>query len=108
MPARLLDTRNGTGSPQAPLSGGSSIVLQVTGRGGIPATGVDAVVLNLTATNVSAPTYITAWPDGTARPVASAVTATTPGPVPDVRLSDNQGCDALARQRAWSPWIATV
>ena len=71
VPARLLDTRNGTGSPQAPLPGGGSIVLQVTGRGGIPATGVDAVVLNLTATNVSAPTYITAWPDGTARPVAS-------------------------------------
>jgi hypothetical protein len=37
----------------------------------VPPTGVDAVVLNLTATNVTASTYITAWPDGTARPVAS-------------------------------------
>ena len=67
VPARLLDTRNGTGA----LAGGTSVALQVTGRGNIPANGVGAVVLNVTATNVTAATYITAWPDGTARPVAS-------------------------------------
>jgi hypothetical protein len=71
VPARLLDTRNGTGAPQAAVAGGTSISLQVTGRGNVPSTGVDAVVLNVTATNVTAPTYITAWPDGTTRPVAS-------------------------------------
>ena len=71
VPARLLDTRNGTGAPQAPLVGGTSVALQVTGRGSVPSTGVGAVVLNVTATNVTTPTYITAWPDGTTRPVAS-------------------------------------
>jgi hypothetical protein len=71
VPARLLDTRDGTGAPRAAVAGGGSVSLQVTGRGGVPSNGVAAVVLNLTATNVTAPTYITAWPDGTARPTAS-------------------------------------
>jgi len=57
--------------PRAPVAGGNSISLQVMGRGGVPNSGVAAVVLNLTATNVTGPTYITAWPDGTARPTAS-------------------------------------
>src|SRR6202140_1938283 len=69
--ARLLDTRDGRGAAQAPMVGGTSVALQVTGRGTVPATGVGAVVLNVTATNVTAPTYITVWPDGTTRPVAS-------------------------------------
>jgi hypothetical protein len=71
VPARLLDTRDGTGAPRAAVAGGSSISLQVTGRGGVPSSGVAAIVLNLTATNVTAPTYITAWPEGTGRPTAS-------------------------------------
>jgi hypothetical protein len=71
VPARLLDTRDGTGAPRAAVAGGSSINLQVTGQGGVPTGGVAAVVLNLTATNVTRPTYITAWPDGTAMPTAS-------------------------------------
>jgi len=71
VPARLLDTRDGTGAPRATVAGGTSVSLQVLNRGGVPATGVSAVVLNLTATNVSAPTYITAWPEGSTRPTAS-------------------------------------
>jgi hypothetical protein len=71
VPARLLDTRDGTGAQRAPVTGGNSISLQVTGRGGVPSSGVAAVVLNLTATDVTGLTYITAWPDGTARPTAS-------------------------------------
>jgi hypothetical protein len=30
-----------------------------------------AVVINVTVTNPSAPSYLTAWPDGASRPVAS-------------------------------------
>jgi hypothetical protein len=71
VPARLLDTRDGTGAPKAAVAGGGSISLQVTGRGGVPTSGVAAVVLNLTATDVTRPTYITAWPNGTAMPTAS-------------------------------------
>jgi hypothetical protein len=45
--------------------------LQVTGRGGVPATGVSAVVLNVTVTEPTAPSFLTAWPAGLALPLAA-------------------------------------
>ncbi|GAB4065590.1 hypothetical protein GCM10028777_15460 [Angustibacter speluncae] len=66
-PARLLDTRDGTGA--VPAMG--TLVLQVTGRGGVPATDVAAVVLTVTAVTPAAGGYLTAYPDGTTRPTAS-------------------------------------
>jgi len=45
--------------------------LQVLGRGGVPASGVSAVVLNVTVTAPSRAGFITAYPNGTARPTAS-------------------------------------
>jgi Fibronectin type III domain len=71
-PARILDTRNGTGGvPVAPIGAGGSLNVQITGQGLVPATGVSAVVLNVTATNTTAPSYLTVWPAGVARPTAS-------------------------------------
>ena len=49
--ARLLDTRRGIGAPAGQLSGGTPLTVQIAGRGGVPASGVSAVVLNVTATN---------------------------------------------------------
>jgi hypothetical protein len=43
----------------------------VVGRGGIPATGVGAVALDVTVTEPSAASYLTVWPTGAARPLAS-------------------------------------
>ena len=71
VPSRLLDTRDGTGAPRGAIAGGGAVSLQVTGRGGVPATGVGAVVLNVTAADVSLPTYVTVWPEGSVRPVVS-------------------------------------
>ena len=52
-----------------PVSGGG-----VAGRGGVPAAGVSAVVLNLTSTRESATSgYVTAFPTGKARPTASSL-----------------------------------
>jgi hypothetical protein len=48
--ARLLDTRIGLGAEHHPVSAGQVVALAVTGRGGVPATGVSAVVLNVTVT----------------------------------------------------------
>jgi hypothetical protein len=45
--------------------------LQVTGAGPVPASGVSAVVLNLTGVDAPAAGYVTAWPSGTERPLAS-------------------------------------
>ncbi len=70
-PARLLDTRNGTGASANPLGPLGTITLQVTGRGGVPGTGVSAVVLNLTAVNNTTSSVVIAWPTGVAQPLAS-------------------------------------
>jgi xanthomonalisin len=76
-PARLLDTRPGTSTIDGQSVGGGPLAtyeirgLTVTGRGNIPATGVGAVVLNVTATNPTANAYLTVWPAGAAQPNAS-------------------------------------
>jgi hypothetical protein len=70
-PARILDTRSGLGAPQAKLGAGAALSLLVAGHGGVPAVGVDTVVLNVTATNTTASSYLTVWPTGASRPNAS-------------------------------------
>src|ERR1035437_5505884 len=70
-PSRLLDTRDGTGAPAAPVASGGTVALQVTGRGGVPASGVSAVVLNVTVVDPTGLGYVTAYADGTTRPLAS-------------------------------------
>ena len=69
-PARLWDTRFGPG-PMGAVGPDQSRDVTVTGLGGVPATGVTAVVLNVTAVGASASTFVTAWPTGEARPLAS-------------------------------------
>jgi hypothetical protein len=72
VPNRVLDTRNGTGAPKAQVCAGQTISVQITGTPNIPSTGVGAVVLNVTATNtVVAPSFVTVFPTGSARPLAS-------------------------------------
>ena len=73
VPVRLLDTRSGVGVSAGAVGAGGSVALPVTGRGGVPGSGVSAVVLNVTATAPSAGTYVTVWPSGVARPVASSL-----------------------------------
>jgi hypothetical protein len=77
VPARILDTRfgTGTGGVIAPVGPGGTIHLQVAGAGGVPgaasATPPEAVVLNVTAANPTAPSYLTIFPTGSARPTVS-------------------------------------
>ena len=68
VPGRLLDTRLGRGAPQRRLRGGDRIDLLVAGQGGVPESGVDAVVLNVAALRPSVPGYLSVWPAGTALP----------------------------------------
>ncbi|WP_295693665.1 hypothetical protein [Lapillicoccus sp.] len=72
-PQRVLDTRSGQGVPKGQLGAGRTLSLKVTGTAGIPATGVSAVVLNLTVTNASAASYLVAYPHDSGRPNASAL-----------------------------------
>ena len=68
-PSRLLDTRSDGGS--AHPVGQTPLVLPVLGRGGVPASGVTAVVLNVTATGGNASGYVTVYPSGQGAPTAS-------------------------------------
>lgn len=70
-PHRILDTRNGTGGVTGPLGAGQSLPLQITGTQGVPATGVTAVVLNVTATAATESSFLTVYPDGQSVPASS-------------------------------------
>ena len=72
-PARICDTRsNGNTTPCVgkTLSAGDTLTVQVTGEGGVPP-GASAVVANVTATGATAESFLTAYPEGATRPLAS-------------------------------------
>jgi hypothetical protein len=71
VPARLLDTRIGNGAPTAPVGPAQTLNLQVTGRGGVPASGVSAVVMNLAVTNPTISSFLTLFPTGVTLPLAA-------------------------------------
>jgi outer membrane protein assembly factor BamB len=82
--ARLLDTRAGTGAPAHPVAPNSTLALQVTGRAGVPTTGVSAVVLNVTVTSPATPGWVSAYPDGSARPSTSNLNFSAGQTVPNL------------------------
>jgi uncharacterized repeat protein (TIGR01451 family) len=64
-PSRVFDTRNGLGGVRTgKIVPGSSIQVDITGRNGVPASGVGAVVLNVTATGAENEGYVTVYPCG--------------------------------------------
>ena len=84
-PARILDTRDGTGGvPRQPLGPGATQNMAVLGRGGVPASGVDAVVLNVTATNTSAPGYLSVYRAGGSWPGTSNLNWSAAGTQPNL------------------------
>jgi len=85
VPARITDTRAGSGQANAgiTLGQGSTLDVQVTGAGGIPATGVTAVVMNVTATNTSTASFFTVYPKGAGLPLASNLNWTRGVTVPN-------------------------
>ncbi len=85
-PARILDTRSGVGAPTAPLGPNESLDLQVAGAGGVPPTGVAAVVMNLTGTNTTAAGFLTAWPTGGARQTTSSLNFVAGQSVPNLAV----------------------
>ena len=70
-PSRILDSRTGNGTPLSPFTGGATRTLQVTGRGQVPASGVSAVVMNVTVTNPTVASHVTVWPESAIPPTAS-------------------------------------
>lgn len=72
-PKRLMDTRSGLGAPKAKIGPGKKVDLQVTGRGGVPSSGVGSVVLNVTVVGPTAGSFLTLYPAGESRPTASSI-----------------------------------
>ncbi|WP_315096269.1 S8 family serine peptidase [uncultured Cellulomonas sp.] len=60
-PTRVLDTRNGTGVPTGPVTGGHWVDLAVAGTGSVPAD-ASAVVLNVAGTIVAGRLYVSVYP----------------------------------------------
>ncbi len=85
-PARILDTRSDLGAP-GPVGADRTVTVDVTGVGGVPDTGVGAVVLNLTATNASEATFVTVFPTGAARPTASNLNVVAGQTVPNLVIA---------------------
>jgi hypothetical protein len=85
VPARITDTRTGSGQANAgsTLAAGTTLTVQVTGAGLIPATGVSAVVLNTTATDTTSAGFFTVFPAGAGLPVASNLNWTAGVTVPN-------------------------
>ncbi|MCU1364953.1 MAG: hypothetical protein JWN39_592 [Ilumatobacteraceae bacterium] len=89
-PARLLDTRSGQPTVDAQYQGvgaaatAGQIDVPMLGRGGVPASGVGAVALNVTAAGPTSSTYITVFPTGAGRPTASNINLTPGATVPNM------------------------
>ncbi len=82
-PIRLRDTRDaGT-----PVGAGASIDIKVTGGGGVPTSGVNAVVLNVTVTEPTSAGYVTVWPAGESLPNASSLNFTAGETVPNLVIT---------------------
>ena len=64
-PTRVVDTRYGTGAPKKPLGPGADLRVKVAGVSGIPL-GATSVLVNITGTEATASTYLTAFGAGTA------------------------------------------
>jgi uncharacterized protein (DUF1501 family) len=82
-PIRLRDTRD-TGTP---VGAGASIDIKVTGGAGVPASGVNAVVLNVTVTEPTNAGYVTVWPSGEPLPKASSLNFTVGETVPNLVIT---------------------
>jgi hypothetical protein len=72
-PTRVVDTRSGSGLSSAgmTLGAGGALSFTATGAGNGPSTGVTAALMNVTVTNTTAASYLTAYPEGATQPLAS-------------------------------------
>jgi hypothetical protein len=79
-PSRILDTRTGAGQngSTAPVPQGGTLSLNVTAPGGVPANAT-GVVMNVTATQPTANTFVTVYPGDAAFPLASNIDVSAPG-----------------------------
>ncbi len=82
-PQRLFDSRRGLDTPAGPFGAGEARNIQVTGHAGVPANAT-AVVLNVTVTEPTFAGFVTVWPTGADRPLASTLNFVAGQTVPNL------------------------
>jgi|688.fasta_scaffold66287_2 subtilisin family serine protease len=95
-PARLVDTRtranagstvDGVNLGRGPVGQGQTYDVQMSGRGGVGVTGaVAAVALNVTVVSPTASNFLTVYPTGTSRPVASNINFVAGQTIPNMAI----------------------
>lgn len=103
-PSRILDTRTGTGASAGMVAPQGEVMLQVTGRAGVPAVNVSAVVMNVTVTNPQRDGYVMVYPTKESLPNASNLNFLAGQTVPNlvtVKIGD-QGQVSLLNASAGS------
>jgi hypothetical protein len=92
-PARLADTRLDPGVPQP---AGSRLVDFAAVQGSMPAgVPVQGLVMNVTATRASSPTYLTLFPGGTVAPTASNLNVLPGQDIPNLAVAGLSGSETL-------------
>ena len=61
-PQRICDTRGGLGGRRGPIGPGETLGVQITGVGGVPASGVTAVAINVTSVNATEAGFFSVFP----------------------------------------------
>ena len=108
VPVRFADTRAGGATidgagPKGSLGAGGVVEVPVAGRHAVPESGVGAVVVNVTAVVPTFNTFLSAWPSGEERPIASTlnlVAGQTVANVAIVKLAPNGAFSVFNAQGA--------
>ncbi|MGR4882683.1 hypothetical protein ACIPUC_25215 [Streptomyces sp. LARHCF249] len=97
-PARVVDTRYGTGAPRGPVAGQGSFTVKVAQPG------ATAVALNVTATNPQEAGHLTVHPAGQAAPSTSNVNFTAGQTVANsVIVPVGKDGEITVRNGSWAP-----
>ena len=83
-------TRTGAGTPAGTVDGGRSVLVDM---GAAVAPGATGAVLNVTATDVTATIFVTAWPHGRTRPLASNLNPATGSTAPNLVVGEGGTVD---------------
>ena len=99
----------GVGTAAAPLTAGTTRVLQITGQGGVPA-GAKAVFINVTAVGPFATGFLTVYPNSAAMPNASNINYTAGNTVPNLVMVplDASGSIKITSSAATTDVLADV
>jgi hypothetical protein len=82
-PSRLMDSRNGFGTPKGPFDATEVRNLTVTGVGGVPSD-AKAVIVNVTGTQSTSGSFLTVFPTGDKLPTTSNVNLDLGDPAPNL------------------------